>query len=61
MHEVKVFDSAGNLKKVIPIKTLNKREDQKAECPDLFRKNKRNPKARAALPKTMAKAKSKKS
>ncbi|MFQ5451847.1 MAG: hypothetical protein ACE5E9_14575 [Nitrospinaceae bacterium] len=57
MHEVKVYDSAGKLKKVIPIKTLNKREDRKAEFPDLFRKNKRNSRARSVAPKTQAKAK----
>lgn len=58
MHEVKVYDSAGNLKKVIPVKTLNKREDRKAESPDLFRKNKRNYKAGGTItPKAKAKAK----
>ena len=57
MHEVKVYDSAGKLKKVISVNTLNKREDRKAESPDLFRKNKRNSKARTAVPKTQAKAK----
>ena len=41
MHEVKVYDSAGKLKKVISVNSLNKREDQKAESPNLFRKNKR--------------------
>jgi hypothetical protein len=44
MHEVKVYDSDGKLKKVIPVKTLNQREDRKVEFPDMFRKNKRNPK-----------------
>jgi hypothetical protein len=44
MHEVKVYDSDGKLKKVIPIKTLNQREDRKVEFPDMFRKNKRTPK-----------------
>lgn len=57
MHEVKVFDSDGKLKKVIPVKTLNKREDQKAEFPGLFRKNKRNVKTQTAVPKTQARAK----
>ena len=57
MHEVKVYDSAGKLKKVISINTLNKREDRKAEFPDLFRKNKRNSKLRAAVPKMQAKVK----
>jgi hypothetical protein len=56
MHEVKVYDSAGRLKKVIPVKTLNKREDRKAEFPGLFRKNKRNSKVWASSPKTQVKA-----
>jgi|TARA_Y100000031_G_scaffold136198_1_gene160069 hypothetical protein len=56
MHEVKVYDSAGKLKKVIPVKTLNKREDQKAESPGLFRKNKRNSKVWTAAPKTQVRA-----
>ncbi len=51
MHEVKVYDNAGNLKKVISVKTLNKREDQKAESPYLFRRNKRNPKSETGSPK----------
>ena len=57
MHEVKVYNSAGKLKKVIPVKTLNKREAKKAEFPDLFRKNKRNYKPRTAVPKRQAKVK----
>lgn len=57
MHEVKVYDSAGQLKQVIPVKTLNKRADQKAEFPGLFRKNKRNSKPRTVTLKTQAKVK----
>ena len=56
MHEVKVYDSAGKLKKVIPVRTLNKREDRKAESPGLFRKNKRNSKVWTAAPKTQVRA-----
>jgi hypothetical protein len=56
MHKVKVYDSAGKLKKVIPVKTLNKREDRKAESPGLFRKNKRNSKVWTAAPKTQVRA-----
>jgi len=55
MHEVKVYDSAGLLKKVISVKSLNKREDEKADSPHLFRRNKRGPKPRTATVKTQAK------
>ena len=56
MHKVKVYDSAGKLKKVIPVKTLNKREDRKAESPGLFRKNKRNSKVWTAASKAQVRA-----
>ncbi len=59
MHEVKVFDSDGKLKKVISVNTLNEREDQKVESPDMFRKNKRNAKAPAAAPKAQGEAETK--
>lgn len=42
MHEVKVYDSAGELKRVISIKALNKRSEKQFENPSLFRKNKNN-------------------
>ncbi len=41
MHEVKVFDSSGNLKKVISVKKLNIRSKKQLEFPSLFKKNKR--------------------
>ena len=41
MHQVKVYDGSGNLKKVISVKTLNKRFDKLMENPSLFRKNRR--------------------
>ena len=41
MHEVKVYDSSGNLKKVISVKSLNIRSKKQMEVPSLFRKNKR--------------------
>lgn len=41
MNEVKVYDSSGNLKKVISIKQLNLREKMQLETPSIFRKNKR--------------------
>ncbi len=55
MHEVKVYDSAGKLKKVIPVNTLTERENRKMEFPDLFRKNKKNFRSRTAVPKAQAK------
>ncbi len=55
MHEVKVYDSAGKLKKVFPVNTLTERENRKMEFPDLFRKNKRNSRSRTAVPKAHAK------
>lgn len=58
MHEVKVYDSAGKLTNVIPVKTLNKMADQKAEFPNLFRKNKRSFKPKTpTLKKMQAKVK----
>jgi hypothetical protein len=52
MHEVKVYDSSGNLKKVISIKKLNNRSKKQLESPSLFRKNKRagKPPAKPAKP-----------
>ncbi|MZH06228.1 MAG: hypothetical protein F3743_12710 [Nitrospinae bacterium] len=41
MYEVKVFDSSGNLKKVISIESLNKREKLQADNPSIFKRNKR--------------------
>ncbi len=41
MHEVKIFDSFGKLKKVISIKALNARDEQQIENPLIFSKNKR--------------------
>jgi hypothetical protein len=41
MHEVKVFDGDGNLKKVISVQKLNIRSKMQMEVPSLFRKNKR--------------------
>jgi len=38
MHEVKVFDSSGKLKKVISVKSLQKRSLEIIEKPSLFRK-----------------------
>jgi hypothetical protein len=41
MHEVKVYDSSGKLKKVISTETLNIRSKQQLETPAMFLENKR--------------------
>ena len=38
MHPVKVFDNSGNLKKIITVKSLQKRSDQIIETPSIIRK-----------------------
>ena len=38
MHEVKVFDGSGNLKKVISVKTLNKRTEKQINSPSFYNK-----------------------
>ena len=57
MHEVKVYDSTGNLKQVISVNTLIKREDQKSEFPNLFRRNKKVYKPRGTTPEPAVKTK----
>ena len=42
MHQVKIFDDSGNLKKVISVKSLQKRSDRIIETPSLIRKSGRN-------------------
>lgn len=44
MHEVKVYDSSGNLKKVISVKALTKRSDQQIQSPSLYNKKGRKAK-----------------
>lgn len=51
MHEVKVYDSSGKLKKVISIKSLNTRSIKQLETPSLFQKNKRGRKSLPKVPK----------
>ena len=41
MHEVKVYDNSGNLKKVISVKALNIRSQKQLDSPALFKKDKR--------------------
>ena len=38
MHEVKVFDASGNLKKIISIETLNKRTERQINSPSFYNK-----------------------
>ncbi len=45
MHEVKVYDSSGNLKKIISVKTLTKRSDQQIQSPSLYNKKGRKAKS----------------
>ena len=42
MHPVKVFDNSGNLKKIITVKSLQKRSDRIIETPSIIRKAGRN-------------------
>jgi hypothetical protein len=42
MHPVKVFDDSGNLKKIISVKSLQKRSDLIIETPSLTKKSVRN-------------------
>ena len=55
MFEVKVFDSSGNLKKVISEKALNKRSDKQINSPSLYRKGRKKLKTPAKIVKTTAK------
>ena len=57
MHEVKVFDGTGKLKKVISVEKLNIRAKQQMEFPALFRRNKNNGKLPEKSPKNPAKKK----
>ena len=38
MHQVKIYDDSGNLKKVISVKALQERSDLLIESPSLIRK-----------------------
>ncbi|MFQ5716870.1 MAG: hypothetical protein ACE5GQ_07170 [Nitrospinales bacterium] len=54
MYEVKVYDSAGSLKKVISVKTLNKRTESQINFPSLYKKNRKKIKLPAKAPKNAA-------
>ena len=60
MHEVKVYDSCGNLKEVISIKKLNIRSKKQLESPSLFLKNKSTGKQIKKNLKTSEKSKTRK-
>jgi hypothetical protein len=45
MHEVKVYDGAGNLKKVISVKKLTERSDRLFNTPSLYQKGSKKPKS----------------
>jgi len=51
MHEVKVYDGAGNLKKVISVKKLTERSNQLFNTPSLYQKGSKKPKSPAPAPK----------
>lgn len=51
MHEVKVYDRSGKLKKVISVKALNIRSTKQLETPSIFRNNKRAGRPWAKSPK----------
>jgi hypothetical protein len=50
MNEVKVYDSSGNLKKVISVNQLNIREKLQMETPSIFKRNKRTGRPSEKLP-----------
>ena len=50
MNEVKVYDSSGNLKKIISPNQLKIREIMQWENPYIFRRNKRTGRPTAKLP-----------
>ena len=56
MHEVKVFDSSGKLKKVISSHALTIRSKQQLETPSMFRKNKKGRIPWSKTPKSTAKS-----
>jgi len=41
MHEVRIYDNSGKLKKVVSVKNLNKRSDMQINSPSLYKKNRK--------------------
>ncbi|MBC8288165.1 MAG: hypothetical protein H8E42_11890 [Nitrospinae bacterium] len=56
MHEVKVYDNSGNLKKVISVKALNIRSKKQLETPSMFKRNKKGRMPWSKSPKESPKA-----
>jgi len=56
MHEVKVYDSSGKLKKVISVKSLKIRSSKQLETPAMFLRNKRGRKQWSKSAKIQSKA-----
>ena len=54
MHEVKIYDDSGNLKKVISVKALQKRSDMLIESPSLYKKSNANLKTQAKPPESFS-------
>lgn len=52
MHEVRVYDDSGKLKKIISVKELKKRADLQVESPMMFKKNR--PAAKPEVPDSKA-------
>ena len=51
MHEVRVYDNSGKLKKVISVKELNKRAELQVQSPALFKKSRPAVKTEASVKK----------
>jgi len=56
MHEVKVYDNSGKLKKVISIKALHIRSKKQLDTPALFLKNKKGRRSWSKSAKDQAKS-----
>jgi hypothetical protein len=55
MHEVKVYDNSGKLKKIISINALKIRSKQQLETPAMFKRNKKGLKPWSKSPESTAK------
>ena len=52
MHEVRVYDDSGKLKKIISVKDLKKRAELLVESPMMFKKNRPTGKTEVSTRKT---------
>ncbi len=55
MYEVKVYNSTGDLKKVISVKALNRRSDKLINSPSLYKNKRKKSKPVAIASKTRKK------